>query len=75
MICSIKSHDPEKYNTVSFNIDIPWKSRYVKYYVSSINTLSNILLTTDTDYILFKYIERKNQPVIESIKIQFQNKF
>lgn len=75
MICSIKSHDPEKYNTVSFNIDIPWKSRYVKYYVSSINTLSNIMLTTDTDYILFKYIERKNQPVIESIKIQFQNKF
>lgn len=75
MICSIKSIDPEKYNTVSFNIDIPWKSRYVKYYVSSINTLSNILLTTDTDYILFKYIERKNKPTIESIKIQFQNKF
>lgn len=76
MICSIKSIDPEKYNTVSFNIDIPWKSRYVKYYVSSINTLSNILLTTDTDYILFAFKSRRNNiPNIECIKIQFKNKF
>ncbi len=78
MICSIKSIDPEKYNTVSFNIDIPWKCRYVKYYVSSINSLSNVLLTTDTDYILFAYQPRfveADIKYINSIKIQFKNKF
>ena len=64
MICSVKSNNPAKYNTVSFTIDIPWKCMYVKYYVSSVNTITNILMSTDEDFIKFNESE-----------IRFKNKF
>ena len=64
MICSVKSNNPAKYNTVSFTIDIPWKCKYVKYYISSVNAMSNILLSTDEDFIRFSESE-----------ITFSNKF
>lgn len=67
MICTIKSNDSKNYNIVSFNIDIPWKCSYIKYYVSSINTIGNILLTTDEDFII--YNDGKNHI------IKFENKF
>ena len=67
MICSIKSNNSKCYNTVSFNIDIPWKCSYVKYYVSSINTTGNILLTTSDDFI--EYNDGGNHI------INFENKF
>ena len=54
MICSVQSRDPKKYNTASINLDIPWKCRYIKWWVSAINTQSNILLSTDQDYIKFR---------------------
>ena len=53
MLYSVQSQ-PENYNTVRMNIDIPWKCPYVKYYVSSINTKANILLTTEDDYLIFQ---------------------
>lgn len=67
MICSIKSNDPKKYNTVSFNLDITWNCSYVKYYVSSINTTGNILLTTTDDFI--NYNDGSDNT------IRFENKF
>ena len=59
MICSVQSRDPKKYNTASINLDIPWKCRYIKWWVSAINTQSNILLRTEQDYIKYKsgYVE------------------
>ncbi len=53
MLYSIQSK-PENYNTVRLNIDIPWKCEFVKYYVSSINTKANILMTTEDDYLIFE---------------------
>ena len=52
MLYSVQSQ-PGNYNTVRLNIDIPWKCPYVKYYVSSINTKANILMTTAEDYLIF----------------------
>ena len=52
MLCSVKSK-PSDYSTIQMNLDIPWRCDYVKYYVSSINTKANILMTTDDDYIEF----------------------
>ena len=51
------------------NLDIPWKCNYVKYYVSSINTKANILMTTDDDYIQFEYLV-DNQPICFTIKFK-----
>ncbi len=53
MLYSVQSQ-PENYNTVRMNIDIPWKCPFVKYYVSSINTKANILMTTADDYLIFE---------------------
>ena len=53
MLCSVKSQQ-EDYSRVSLNLNIPWHTDYVKYYVSSINTKANILLTTEDDYLIFK---------------------
>mgnify|MGYP001115646324 CR=1 FL=1 len=64
MLYSVQSK-PNDYSTVSMNIDIPWKCTYVKYYVSSINTKANILMTTDDDYLLFD----------DDIKIEFQEMY
>ena len=51
MIYSIQSNDPKKYGTIDVNINIPWKCEHVKYFISSINTYSNFLITTDEDYL------------------------
>lgn len=68
MICSVQSRDPKKYNTASINLDIPWKCRYIKWWVSAINTQSNILLSTDQDYIKYQVDD-------EVITFEFENKF
>ena len=57
------------YSTVSLNIDIPWKCSYIKYYISSINTISNILYSTTDD--TFEFIDDEKQ----LIKITFENKY
>ena len=49
MIISVQSTDPESYNTVRTNFEVPWKCEYVKYYVSSMNTRCNILAATKED--------------------------
>ena len=67
MLCTAQSTNDD-YSKVRMNLDIPWKCNYVKYYVSSINTKANILLTTDDDYLLF---ETAN----ETIRIEFENMY
>ena len=52
MIYSLSSSDPEYYETINVNINIPWKCKQVKYYVSNIITISNFLLTTNEDFLL-----------------------
>ena len=51
------------------NLDIPWKCDYVKYYVSSINTKANILMTTNDDYIEFEYLNN-DQPICFTIQFK-----
>lgn len=68
MLCSVKSNNPDKYNTVSFTVDIPWKCPYVKYYVSSLNTMANFLMSTSEDSI--KFLEDTTENIIH-----FPNKF
>ncbi len=53
MLISAKSESND-YSLIRMSIDIPWKCDYVKYYISSINTKANILLTTNNDYLIFK---------------------
>ena len=52
MIYSLSSSNPEHYETIEVNINIPWKCEQVKYYVSNVNTMSNFLLTTEEDFLL-----------------------
>ena len=52
MIYSLSSSDPNHYETINVNINIPWKCEQVKYYVSNVNTMSNFLLTTEEDYLI-----------------------
>ena len=52
MLYSLSSSNPEHYETIEVNINIPWKCEQVKYYVSNINTVSNFLLTTEEDFLL-----------------------
>ncbi len=54
MLYSVKSCDSNNYGTIKLNLNIPWKCPYVKYYVSSISTKVNILMTTEDDYLLFE---------------------
>ena len=54
MLYSVRSYDPNNYGTININLNIPWKCPYVKYYVSSISTKVNILMTTEDDYLLFE---------------------
>ena len=51
MLISVQSTDTKSYNTDRTNFEVPWKCEYVKYYVSSMNTICNILMTTDKDFI------------------------
>lgn len=55
MLVSVQSTNADEYNKVSINLDIPWKCKYIKYFVSSINTISNIMLSTKDDYIEFTH--------------------
>ena len=71
MLYSVQSK-PDDYNRITMNIDIPWKCPYVKYYVSSINTKANILMTTDEDYLLFEYI---NSNKVDEQRIVFENTY
>ena len=68
MILSLQSNSSD-YSRLKANINIPWKCNYVNYYVSSINTKANILITTDDDYIVF---ETTGSP---EVTIPFQNKW
>ena len=68
MLYSIQSTNPNDYGTVSLNLNIPWKCSYVKYYISSLNTKANILMTTDDDYLLFESSK-------EVIKIEFKDMY
>ena len=67
MIYSLSSSDPQHYETINVNINIPWKCEQVKYYVSNINTVANFLLTTNEDFFIM---------VIdgEQYKFNFKNK-
>lgn len=53
MLISAKSESND-YSLIRMSIDIPWKCNYVQYYISSINTKANILLTTNNDYLIFE---------------------
>lgn len=50
-IYSSISNDPENYNTVEFDIKMPFYSERVKWCVTSINTFANFLITTKDDFI------------------------
>ena len=71
MLYSVKSNSSD-YSIIKMNLDIPWKCDYVKYYVSSINTKANILMTTNDDYIEFEYLNN-NQPIC--LTIQFKEMY
>ena len=71
MLYSVQSKQ-EDYSRIIMNIDIPWKCPYVKYYISSINTKANILMTTDEDYLLFEYMDENK---VEEVKIEFENMY
>lgn len=70
MLVSVQSINNENYSFVSTNFDIPWKCRYVKYYVSSINTTCNILLSTKDDFI--NYYEKATK---KYYTVNFEDKF
>ena len=59
MIYSLSSSDPDRYETINVNINIPWKCEQVKYYVSNINTMSNFLLTTTDDFLVVVIDEKE----------------
>ena len=61
MLISVQSTDPESYNTVRTNFEVPWKCEYVKYYVSSMNTRCNILSITNEDVFRIKIINDKEE--------------
>lgn len=53
MLVSTQSNSND-YSIVRMNLNIPWEGiNYVNYYVSSINTKANMLMTTKDDYLLF----------------------
>lgn len=51
MIYSSISNDPDNYNTVEFDIKMPFYSERVKWCCTSINTFANFLITTKDDFI------------------------
>ena len=61
MLISVQSTDPESYNTVRTNFEVPWKCQYVKYYVSSMNTRCNILAVTDEDEFRYSPFEHDEE--------------
>ena len=73
MLYSIQSK-PNDYSVVSTNIDIPWKCSYVKYYVSSINTKSTILILTPDDYLEFIVGTEKVRFEFENVYMTYLSK-
>ena len=71
MLYSVKSNSKD-YSRIQLNLDIPWKCNYVKYYVSSINTKANILMTTNEDYLIFEY---QVDALTKQIKIEFTDMY
>ena len=59
----------KSYSRIRTNINIPWECNYIKYYVSSLNTKANILITTKNDVI--KFID----PNDEVHTITFEDKY
>ena len=67
MLISVQSTDRESYNTVRTNFEVPWKCEYVKYYVSSMNTMCNILMMNEDDFMEIELVDERNEN--EKIKI------
>ena len=63
---STESH--KTYSRIKTNVNIPWKCNYIKYHVSSLNTKSNILITTDEDKIVIDDDKK-------SYEVTFDNKY
>ena len=61
MLISVQSTDPESYNTVRTNFEVPWKCEYVKYYVSSMNTIGNILMLTKDDFMEIELVDEQDE--------------
>ena len=60
------SADKQKtYSRIRTNVNIPWECNYIKYYVSSLNTKGNILITTKNDVIKIKFDDETNDSIIE----------
>ena len=49
----------KSYSRIRTNVNIPWECNYIKYYVSSLNTKSNILITTKEDVIKVQDADEK----------------
>ena len=62
---SNESH--KTYSRIRTNVNIPWECNYIKYHVSSLNTMANILITTDKDVIEFNSNE--------SLTVKFEDKY
>lgn len=50
MLLSLQSKN-ESYSKIQSNIDVPWESKYVKYWISSINFTANMYNITKDDII------------------------
>ena len=72
MIYSLSSSNPEHYETIEVNINIPWKCEQVKYYVSNVNTMSNFLLTTEEDFLLI-FMEGEEYRINFSSKTDYES--
>ena len=67
MLLSLQSKN-ESYSKIQSNIDVPWESKYVKYWISSINFTANMYNITKDDIIEIV--------VNDEIKtIRFENKY
>ncbi len=72
MILSLQS-DKTDYSILKAGINIPWKCSRIKYYVSSINTKANILISTTDDFIRFAQV--KDDELVEQPLINFEDKW
>ena len=72
MILSLQS-TPTDYSKLKANINIPWKCHYVNYYVSTVNTKANILITTTDDFIRFDY--SVDEKIYKTETIKFHDKW
>ena len=70
MLVSAQSTDPKSYNTVRANFEVPWKCKYVKYYVSSMNTMCDIMMITKDDYIEIELVKEEEENEIKKINFR-----